>query len=517
MTFTTILQQIILFSFELPNLLTQRKNMISSLTQGFDHFRKCQEVLWRLVHTPQVGENGNTELHIAINQNELAHARTLLLNGADPCTTNDGGYDALNFLQYADTCFTQDKIDVCALLLANPRTQNRVNTYLHQHLLPHDQKIYDKIIQKKQEFEGQNKVLDSEEPQNIPKEVIALEQPHSESESPGMILANKVIVIGDSNDNNAKVQQTIKKIFSDLGKIPEFALLLKIAANATLGYSPHCHNELKIFCLADQDRIRDRTLGEYVPRIKMLHFAGQRDEQTLRGTIIHEITHFVAHEVFRNDANPYYSDEKGRIDREIFQKIENNLSKLDDTAARVAEASLLRAILIEDIKLYRDPKVIHSELIARIPQLISWGVYSPRVCRQRPADDTLTTDEIYIYLNSHTEKPELEYAFKDPTGKISREPLKPLLSLNDLITRLKDVEIKSKIELTPLEILITHHFFNDEKQIVVEEYALVDETFGKLKKYYEENFLPHCAEYLRKYSEETHVEALTESLRKLDF
>jgi hypothetical protein len=98
---------------------------------------------------------------------------------------------------------------------------------------------------------------------------------------------------------------------------------------------------------------------------KEIYFGIKTDDSRLsahvRGTFIHEIHHFVMHEVFDNDANPYFKNDKERLLE--FTDICNDLSRRKDELPR---------ILSQAFSLYK-PISYHAELIVRVPQILTEG------------------------------------------------------------------------------------------------------------------------------------------------
>lgn len=102
------------------------------------------------------------------------------------------------------------------------------------------------------------------------------------------------------------------------------------------------------------------ALGVYLQKNEVFIGGKRNEKQQFRGTFLHELTHFIAHEVFENGCNPYSStDEKNR---QRFTGIANELEKkvfsLDD---------ILQAAFSPN---YRKYNHVHGELIVRVAQMI---------------------------------------------------------------------------------------------------------------------------------------------------
>lgn len=105
------------------------------------------------------------------------------------------------------------------------------------------------------------------------------------------------------------------------------------------------------------------ALGVYFPGRNSI-FVGtktpEEEKDNTLSTFIHEITHFVTLEVFKNDCKPYSNDDE--YAKAIFCEIASDLHRRKDSLP-----SILRGAFNE---YYIDNDQIHGELIVRIPELL---------------------------------------------------------------------------------------------------------------------------------------------------
>ena len=224
------------------------------------------------------------------------------------------------------------------------------------------------------------------------------------------ILAKSVKLDGNiPNDIN-----NIKAAFTELNKIPEIQPLLELVKYAVEG----CHrlstreklkfdvndfdhdnfdngydsdddeqpinvvnknHQFAIIINPDAETVADLTLfgnnglggnnalGVYKNRPDPFHdnavYIGGKSSNKLkvRGTIIHELTHFIAREVFDNDCLPY---PKGNLKglASIFNAIEKELSKNKQRLPNILKGAYS--------SWYVENQQVHHELIVRIPQML---------------------------------------------------------------------------------------------------------------------------------------------------
>lgn len=84
------------------------------------------------------------------------------------------------------------------------------------------------------------------------------------------------------------------------------------------------------------------------------------NEIKVRGTFIHELTHFLTREVFDNDCKPYFRNNPEM--KKKFKKIADDLEKNQDILPDILQSAFSKS--------YKEKNQIHDELIVRIPQLL---------------------------------------------------------------------------------------------------------------------------------------------------
>lgn len=100
--------------------------------------------------------------------------------------------------------------------------------------------------------------------------------------------------------------------------------------------------------------------GVYVGSGNTIYIGGKRKPLEVRGTIIHELTHLLADEVFKNYCDPYMEDNIS--EKNVFQSIVNDIQGRKDSLPD--SLSLIKVVFD-----YNDI-FWHSELIVRVPQII---------------------------------------------------------------------------------------------------------------------------------------------------
>lgn len=124
------------------------------------------------------------------------------------------------------------------------------------------------------------------------------------------------------------------------------------------------------------------ALGVFLPPAayeisNTIFIGGKRtDQQAFRGTFIHELTHFIALEVFDNSCNPYRQDDQ--------QNIQNFTQIADDLEQKQLSLDpILRGAFIDS---YKDNKQVHCELIVRVAQvMVAYTNGLLRLQQQAPA------------------------------------------------------------------------------------------------------------------------------------
>lgn len=132
------------------------------------------------------------------------------------------------------------------------------------------------------------------------------------------------------------------------------ALLIQISAN-----EDHVND---IFHAGQNGLMGNGCHGVYTQEGNTVYVGGGRDPRKVRGTLIHELTHFLAYEVFKNVCNPYA---ESSVDlKKQFNDITNRIWLLQKSAFP-NELSPIR-----DVFLYEEDQW-HVELIVRVPQIIA--------------------------------------------------------------------------------------------------------------------------------------------------
>lgn len=96
---------------------------------------------------------------------------------------------------------------------------------------------------------------------------------------------------------------------------------------------------------------------------------GARNKNEVRGTIIHELTHFMAQDIFKNSCNPYHEDDsknKTQFD-EIANELKEKYQSLDPILA-----AIFMYVVHEDRSVKPNYKAseYNRELIVRVPQML---------------------------------------------------------------------------------------------------------------------------------------------------
>lgn len=138
--------------------------------------------------------------------------------------------------------------------------------------------------------------------------------------------------------------------------------------------------------------------GVHVPvdgTYNAIFVAGQRKSRELvQATMIHELCHFLAEEVFGNDAKPYSADSRRYKDKftVIAAALEKRKSELDPILQGAFDA------------FYKKQDQVHAELIVRVPQCIA--AYPDGLDRLKQQAPQLLDYYQYIFLSAivkHTE------------------------------------------------------------------------------------------------------------------
>lgn len=167
-----------------------------------------------------------------------------------------------------------------------------------------------------------------------------------------------------------------RKYFKELLKIKHIRPILNIIAMAVQGKhdGPEGTNfkDKRFFIFIDPDsnstayldaKGNEDYLGYYVNNLIKLgtKTSTTNNEYCIRGTLIHELIHFVAAEIFKNGCRPYYKNDKDT--EEYFNEI------CDELQQKINNSEKIDQILEQTFKQYEKNKW-PNELIARAGELI---------------------------------------------------------------------------------------------------------------------------------------------------
>lgn len=213
------------------------------------------------------------------------------------------------------------------------------------------------------------------------------------------ILQTRLFIDNSSLPDNDKR----RKAFDELYQIPEIQPLLDLAKLAALGLHDLSDpkNERKKFVDADYDSDDDDnerlsenqklsfrfdskkptvngmihyghdgeegegSYGVYLPKTNIIYYGAQRNKvDEVRATMIHELTHFIAYEVFKNDCKPFSNQSP---EQATLEAIKNDL--------RSRKVSLDPILALAFNKDYEVAQQSDAELIVRVPQMLAeYGV-----------------------------------------------------------------------------------------------------------------------------------------------
>jgi hypothetical protein len=142
------------------------------------------------------------------------------------------------------------------------------------------------------------------------------------------VLVDAIRTIEVDTDFKLQKDPIFKEIFLETYDIPEIKPLLKIATLATHGLhdlaaaiKDKVTTKLQIIIDPERDDTNAISFGKDenangTYRRNLIYLGGKRpNNKLLAGTLIHELTHFVADEVFKNDCDPYKrEDSKSKRD-----------------------------------------------------------------------------------------------------------------------------------------------------------------------------------------------------------
>jgi TPR repeat protein len=308
-----------------------------------------------------VDEEGNTALHLAIMSDSVDFARSLILYGAQFSIRNKQDKTAQGLLIDKKGGYFE-KEEKRKELLALMLTLDLEDVKLSDFGFSFD--LIRKITRLKDHFPAINRPF--------MKGVASIMAKH----------------IQGSSIKHQLDKKTHRESFLAMEKISDLNPLLEITAFAVQGLhrmAPDMarlygekNKKLKIILAPYKGDVSsvtsggtDNAFGVYY-HDNAIYLGGNRDKDTerskvfVRGTLIHEITHFVAKEVFDNGCKPYFKDHKIAIAR--FTKITNTLHE----AVKKNKKNIHERIY-SVFQSYK-PDSWHAELIVRIPQLKVMGL-----------------------------------------------------------------------------------------------------------------------------------------------
>lgn len=312
-------------------------------------------------------ENGNTSLHYAIHKKYFHIAICLVLSGAYLDIKNNNNETPLELLlKYAEKDFDELAKELLGLMLY---IEPQAKTSKSSDFMSSISLLHTNFVQQNAEFK---RSIESVLADNI--------RPHNHS------------TVLDKSFH--------KEAFREMYSVSEFAPLLEIVRFAVLGLHElgiknHPANpKLLIMVDPNKDDTSEASLGTvndaygfYYQNQIML--GGKRSihqdhsKFLARGTLIHEITHFVANEVFDNNCNPYRKDDKDN--RERFNKIcQDIFARKDKLHER------LQAVFTYP------PELWHIELIVRIPQIIAMSKGSYDIVNKECPDLLAYYREVFL-------------------------------------------------------------------------------------------------------------------------
>jgi len=131
---------------------------------------------------------------------------------------------------------------------------------------------------------------------------------------------------------------------------------VKDSAHFNISVDPNRETNEGTFCQGGEN-----SVGLYNPGSNTIHIGGKTDGNRkildVTGTLLHEITHFIAHEVFRNHCKPYARNDQAH--QSAFTKISNILEKRYQTLPLVIQKAFGSGYTRNQI---------HEELIVRVVQ-----------------------------------------------------------------------------------------------------------------------------------------------------
>ncbi len=189
------------------------------------------------------------------------------------------------------------------------------------------------------------------------------------------IIASQILVENESF--RAKLPAKKLKVLYSNALLKSLLQVFAIAAKGLHSLSTPGMPRLLILCLDAQtyELIENNALtnGTYIRHSSLVHVKLPEDFRfdSVMATIIHELTHFAAYEIFKNHSRPYRADDlvtKALCERMVNATRERLQMYPWNLDFETPENSLFFSLLQQVFENYNSEN-IHSELIVRVPQI----------------------------------------------------------------------------------------------------------------------------------------------------
>lgn len=279
---------------------SQETPLALALVWGKKEFYKI--LLEEIIRLNTTDRHGDTPLHQCIKFNEIELAGKCILNGSDFQVRNVAGQSALSL------AITRQQVVPCALMLHKAPTIANLFGHTSENFRTQVRNCCDEIAGINMQFQR----------------------------SLTTILADVTTPTGDVRYNRTDLES----VYNDLMAIPDLLPILEIAKLAALALhdfakmqDPTRVSGLKIRIDHHNETLESMTLntcrgavGVHFTGINSIYVAGIRTSPILvRGTLIHELTHFVANEVYKNNCKPYSVDNHAA--QQLFENITNDIGR----------------------------------------------------------------------------------------------------------------------------------------------------------------------------------------------
>lgn len=293
-----------------------------------------------------VDDQRNSPLHLAILNYHINFAKALIVKGLNLNSQNQNGDTPLHLAA------KQGLLTLCAFLLERGVDREIVNPQ------GYDYEFY---------LAPNNNDANQLEQIRTLRQEIGLNNRRASTSAEELLTENTA----GAHINAQYARQTLIEAYRNVLNNPLIAPILKVAAYATLGlHDLSGENARRLSIRIDEqnpgvDRIYGadvNAFGLYSLGGNTVYVGGNRNNRELvRGTLVHEITHFVVHEIYKNACKPYHQD--NAAGREWFDRICRNLYELPTRAVR------LPRLINDAFDFYREENY-HAELIVRVGQII---------------------------------------------------------------------------------------------------------------------------------------------------